>query len=412
MLHRRRSSESFHQGAPAYSDAAASRRVLYIQYTNPAGYPPLEHSSRILADHGWQVTFLGTGAQGAQALRFPPHPRIAVRLMPFQAPGWRQKLHYLQFCALVLLWSIRWRPTLLYVSDALACPAGLLLSYLPGLRVIYHEHDSPEPESREGLAGRPSGFMRGIYWARRRLARRAWRVVLPGAGRVEHFLADTGADPCRACSVWNCPACEEIGPARAEPVGSPLRLLYHGSVVPARLPFAVIEAMAILHGRVSLTVVGYETIGHRGYLRELAELAECLGIDGQIELVGAVPTREQLYAHCRAADVGIALMPTRTSNINEQTMLTGPSNKIFDYLACGLAALVPDQPGPQALYVAPGYARACNPANPASIADALRWYIEHPAELRAMGERGRQRVLSEWNYEQQFAPVLAQLSEA
>jgi len=25
------------------------KRILYIQYTNPAGYPPLEHSSRILA---------------------------------------------------------------------------------------------------------------------------------------------------------------------------------------------------------------------------------------------------------------------------------------------------------------------------------------------------------------------------
>ena len=26
-----------------------ARRMLYVQYTNPAGYPPLEHSSRILA---------------------------------------------------------------------------------------------------------------------------------------------------------------------------------------------------------------------------------------------------------------------------------------------------------------------------------------------------------------------------
>jgi MFS family permease len=33
-------------------------RVLYIQYTNPAGYPPLQHSSRILASAGWQVLFL------------------------------------------------------------------------------------------------------------------------------------------------------------------------------------------------------------------------------------------------------------------------------------------------------------------------------------------------------------------
>ena len=47
------------------------RRILYVQYTTPAGYPPLEHSSRILADRGWEVQFLGSGASGdADAFKF------------------------------------------------------------------------------------------------------------------------------------------------------------------------------------------------------------------------------------------------------------------------------------------------------------------------------------------------------
>ena len=65
----------------------APRRILYIQYTNPAGYPPLEHSSRLLANAGCEVLFLGTGALGAEALRFPPHPRIMVKQMPFCPAG-------------------------------------------------------------------------------------------------------------------------------------------------------------------------------------------------------------------------------------------------------------------------------------------------------------------------------------
>jgi len=411
MLHRRRSSESFHQGAPAYSDAAASRRVLYIQYTNPAGYPPLEHSSRILADHGWQVTFLGTGAQGAQALRFPPHPRIAVRLMPFQAGGWRQKLHYLQFCALVLLWSIRWRPMLLYASDPLACPVGLLLSYLPGLRVIYHEHDSPEPESRRGLAGRPSGFMRGIYWARRRLARRAWHIVLPNAQRAEQFIAATGANPARVCCVWNCPRPDEIGPPRRAPASEPLRLYYHGSIAPQLLPLTLLDAMAGLRGRLHLHIVGYETSGSTGYVAAFRARAAALGLGEAVLLSGAVP-RHQLWAKAVRGDVGLLLTGAHAQSDSNLRYLAGASNKVFDYLACGMALLVPDGPDWQALCVGPGYGLTCRPDDAASIADALRWYLEHPAELRAMGECGRQRVLSEWNYEQQFAPVLAQLSEA
>ncbi len=69
------------------------KSILYIQYTNPAGYPSLEHSSRLLAERGWSVEFLGTGVFGAGALRFPEHPKIRVRQMPFSKAGFMQKLH-------------------------------------------------------------------------------------------------------------------------------------------------------------------------------------------------------------------------------------------------------------------------------------------------------------------------------
>ena len=63
------------------------RSIVYVQYTNPGGYPPLEHSSRLLADDGWEVTFLGTGSFGGNELKFPPHPKIHVKLWKFQLPG-------------------------------------------------------------------------------------------------------------------------------------------------------------------------------------------------------------------------------------------------------------------------------------------------------------------------------------
>ena len=50
------------------------------------------------------------------------------------------------------------------------------------------------------------------------------------------------------------------------------------------------------------------------------------------------------------------------------------------------------------------------PEDAASIAAAVRELCADPARARQMGESGRARVLAEWNYEAQFAPVLSVLS--
>jgi glycosyltransferase involved in cell wall biosynthesis len=374
------------------------KRILYIQYTNPAGYPPLEHSSRILADAGWHVTFLGTGALGTQPLRFPPHPGVRVRCLGFCQPGWRQKAHYFYFCLWVVGWTLLARPKWVYVSDPLACPAALALCILPGLRVLYHEHDSPD--------GPPAGaFQRFVRWARGQVARRSAGCILPNETRLERFKAETGTRQGAFC-VWNCPSTSEVAPARESPNGS-FWLLYHGSIVPGRLPLAVVDALAALPDCVRLRVIGYETVGAVGYVRRLQERARHLGLDRRLQVLGVL-RRAELMEWCRRCDAGLALMPLRAGDANMHSM-TGASNKVFDYLASGMPLVVSDLPDWRAAYVEPGYAFACDPTDPESIARAVRRLIDHPDLALSMGEKGRQRVLKEWNYETCFLPVLRQL---
>jgi glycosyltransferase involved in cell wall biosynthesis len=179
--------------------------------------------------------------------------------------------------------------------------------------------------------------------------------------------------------------------------------MYHGSIVPERVPFSILDALASLPGDVSFRIVGYETIGARGYLNDLRAYAERLRVSHRIELVDAVP-RGKLLKLCQSCDVGLAFMPRNTANLNFHAM-TGASNKPFDYLSCGLAALVSDLPDWREMFVRPSFGLACDPSDPASIADAIQRYYDAPAEMRAMGERGRQRVIDEWNYERQFRGV-------
>jgi glycosyltransferase involved in cell wall biosynthesis len=383
-----------------------TNRILYVQYTDPAAYPPLEHSSRMLADAGWQVRFLGITITGTETLRFPIHPNIQVTRLPNCNPGLLQKVHFVVFCLWALAWTLVWRPRWIYASDPFSCPIATLLSLVPGVGVIYHEHDSPESTDGRLPASATVGVMKLIMLARRLLVRRAVFCVLPNPERARLFANRLGATDV-VCS-FNCPDMNEIRSIVKCRSDETISLLYHGSVVPARLPKTVIEALSMAPANVKLTVIGYETIGSRGYVSELRHTAHQLAISDRVQFLGVLPTRCEVLEWCRRSDVGLAFMPLAPNGVNERHM-TGASNKAFDCLACGMALLVSDLPDWRTMFVDPGYALACNPSDAKSIATALRWCVEHPQEVRAMGEAGRRRTLTEWNYQAQFAPVLERM---
>jgi len=376
-------------------------RILYVQYTNPGAYPPLHHSARLLADAGCDVLMLGT-MRRADPLRVPTHPRIQVQTMVFEPAGWRQKLHYIRFAAWIAATAVRYRPTWLYASDPLSCPVARLVSRLLRVRVVYHEHDSPAASASEG-ADR-SLFWRTVMNARRAVGRTSEVCILPNAERAEAFRQATGRAGA-VHTVWNCPMADEVSPARELATPGRLRVVYHGSIVPSRLPSSVVEALAGLPDGVTLDVVGYETVGHRGYVDSLKRRAAQLGVANRVTFVGAV-ARDALMRAGASYDVGLSLLPIDAADPNQRTM-TGASNKPFDYLASGMALLVSDLPDWRAMFVDAGFGRSAQPESVDSVQAQLAWLLDHPRERVAMGERGRRHVLAAWNYERVFAPVMA-----
>jgi glycosyltransferase involved in cell wall biosynthesis len=376
-----------------------NRRMLYLQYTSPSAYPPLEHSSQLLVDNGWEVLFLGVSKDGDPPLHWAERTGVSTRELSPSRSGWLRKLHYARFALLTLLWVARWRPNWVYASDVFATPVALLLSWLPGMRLVYHEHDRPLLTNRT-LASTM------LARARRMLARRASVRVLPNGERAREFVEGVGRSR-PTLTVWNCPLTSEVSPPRAQASGEGLDVVYVGSIVPARLPASVIEALAMLPETVRLRAIGYTTAGYPDYVRALKDLAKRRGIGHRVAIEDGMPHPELLRSirHC---DVGLALISTSNDRKYAQWM-PGASNKPFDYLASGLALLVADQPGWREMYVEPAYGLACEPEDPHSVEKALRWFLEHPTEMRAMGERGRERIVREWNYDTQFAPVLAGL---
>src|SRR3974390_1791092 len=152
-----------------------ARRVLYLQYADPAAYPPIEHSSKILADRGWEVVLLGTHAFGDHNFSLPPHPRIRAKNLRSRG---NQGIEYFFYFIWSLYWVWRWRPKWIYASDPLVLPTIWMLRKLSRARLLYHEHDSPNRDRAN------SWFMRLVLGCRRMLGSDAELCIIPQQERL------------------------------------------------------------------------------------------------------------------------------------------------------------------------------------------------------------------------------------
>ena len=374
-------------------------KILYLQYANPAAFPPVEYSSQILAEAGFEVRLLGVHSQETETLLLPVHPKISLEMLPYTPPGWRQKVAYMRFILRSVVLTIVWKPDWIYISDFMATPAGLVLNCCFRSKVIYHEHDSPVDGPDR------SGFIRWLLKARRSLAQRAEFNVLPQEERIRLFKESTGTSR-PVFQVWNCPMrCDtlEVVSNQRQPV-EPLSVYFHGSINLDRVPLALIAGAGRSGVPIRIRVVGYETIGSPGTIDSLRKAVETAGGQVTLEFPGPV-SRHELAQQMRGMHVGWINFINRTEEIN-LTHLVGASNKAFDYLGAGLPLIVRQDAGWRETFEVPGYAKSCDPNDPDAIASLLRWFYENPSEAAAMGRAGQLRTSEEWNYERQFAPVL------
>ena len=374
-----------------------NRRVLFVQATNPGAYPPLIHASMLMAEAGWEVTFLSAPIDGHE-LALNPHPRIkihAVRSRPSHVMG---KVEYAVYAAAAARLAVRLRPDVVYASDALGAGPGLLAARLAGAALVYHEHDSP------------SRLHPVLEQSRRAAARAAQLVVFPNETRAHLAQRELRFSDKKLHIVWNVPMRAElvVSAATAEP---PLIVYYHGSITPERLPETVSLAVRRMAGRAQLRIAGYEAPGARGYVGHLIGNNKGTAVDAPIEYLGVVPSRADLLAEAARAHIGLSLMPFKSDDVNINHMV-GASNKPFDYMAAGLALLVSDLPDWTRMFVEPGFARAADPTSTDSLFAALEWFVNHAHERQEMAARGRAMIESIWNYETVFAPLLKALSNA
>lgn len=370
-------------------------RVLYIQFTAPGYYPPLQHSSSILADQGCEIRFVGLGDENGQSLlSFPPHENRDEILLPKlnSAP-----LTYARFTATCFAQALKFRPDVVYASAHTAAPVALAIQKLTRIPVIYHEHDAPTPGHTK--------FQELCYRSRNLLANSCWRTVFPNLGRRD--VAELQREALkRSLIVMNCPSLDDLRDNTISTDKS-FTLYYHGSIVPIRVPMELIDALARLPNEIILKFAGYETSDSTGYIGQLIARAESLGIKHRIKYLGILQRNDAMLA-CSEATLGISFMPTSTTDPNEIAM-AGASNKAFDYLACGKPFLVNDLDDWHSVFGKFVANLSCDPRSVESLEKTILWAFQNGDKLRELGAQGRAMAKSEWNYEFQSKQLITEI---
>lgn len=80
--------------------------------------------------------------------------------------------------------------------------------------------------------------------------------------------------------------------------------------------------------------------------------------------------------------------------------------KTFEYMISAMPVIA-SKHGESARFVKEaGAGIVVDPLNPAEIADAIRWILDHPEEASEMGRRGRELILAKYNWEQESRALI------
>jgi len=86
-------------------------------------------------------------------------------------------------------------------------------------------------------------------------------------------------------------------------------------------------------------------------------------------------------------------------------------NKLFEYMAAGLPVVVSNFPAWRKIVQGHGCGLVVDPLSPSSIAEAVEYLLNHPAEAEQMGGRGRHAIRNEFNWETEQGKLVALYDE-
>jgi glycosyltransferase involved in cell wall biosynthesis len=313
----------------------------------------VQKQALLLTEMGYTVTLIGRNSGKSPSLFLPRIRIIRLRVLFRRGP-----MMYILFNVALLLRLLTRRSELYIANDLDTLIPCYYVSRLFGKPLVYDAH-----EYFTGQFGLSERKFKYSVWkkAERRLVPKVRHMVTVSNSIADLYREEYGVDPVVIMNV--APSTDELIPYNRNNLGvgvDDLLVIYQGSGInPGRGIMELINAMTMLE-RVRLIIAGSGDM-----IEEVKHAVSYKGLAGNVIFLPRMKW-EEMMQFTMICDVGLSLDPDNC--INQRFSLP---NKLFDYIAAGIPAIV--SPLPEVSTVVSQYACGLilSHVTPYTIAGAL-----------------------------------------
>lgn len=350
------------------------RRVLLLSTVHPATDPRIVGKiAPALAEH-YEVEILLPNQP-------PPLDFWDVR-MPF----FKNLLLRVLLChPLAFAKFLRFRPHIVHIFVAELLPLAFVFRWF-GAEVIYEVQENLYKKIPLKSYNRGWLFERLFHYFDRK-ARRTFKFIFT----EDAYLGEYQNLEKSYNVIHNFASSELLSiPAPVPDLVNPT-FFYAGVISYERAFDKMLKALAI--AKKSYPTVCLRLFGHlRVSEKNLHESLDYQAVKENLIFYGYMPQKE-VFEYARNALAGIALLKPVGDYADSYP------TKLFDYMALGLPVITSDLPLLRAV-VEPANCGFCvSPYDADALAERMIWLIEHPEQLKEIGENGRMAVLEKYHWE-------------
>ena len=284
----------------------------------------------------------------------------------------------------------RLQPALVHFHDPELLPLGVQLAR-DGVPTVYDAHeDVPRQILTKQWIAAP--LRRAIAWTFERYENHQVGKLSAVVASTPHIAQRFASRVQRSVNVSNFPFLTELAPPAA-PVAREAFVCYVGGIMRTRGALAMVRALALAPGVRLLLCGNFEDAQLEAELRAEPGWA-------QVDYLGQVGRSQvrDVLARSRAGLVTLLPMPSYLDSL---------PIKMFEYMSAELPVIASNFPLWRDIVERHGCGVCVDPADPVAIAAAIRSLVNAPDRVTTMGRRGREAVLSAFNWPQAERELLA-----